>query len=150
MDPRRVPPAPAPSGPAHTPERVLVVDDDDLILKALSRILASSGFEARCYVSPEEALAHIDDDAPVVIMSDYMMPAMDGITFLKHARARCPAAVRILCTAAEDFRVAPPAVSSGEGFRIVSKPWHQQELLATVNEAAEASRLRRENERLTA
>src|SRR5512133_890516 len=150
MDPRRVPTAPAPSGPAHAPERVLVVDDDDLILKALSRILSSSGFEARCYVSPEEALAHIDEDAPVVIMSDYMMPSMDGITFLKHARARCPAAVRILCTAAEDFRVALQAVNSGEVFRIVSKPWHQQELTSTVAQAAEAGRLHRENDRLTA
>src|SRR5512142_1957445 len=79
-----------------------------------------------------------------------MMPSMDGITFLKLARARFPAAVRILCTAAEDFRVALQAVNSGEVFRIVSKPWHQQELLGTVNQAAEASRLRRENERLTA
>src|SRR6266508_3769480 len=55
---------------------------------------------------------------------------MDGVTFLKHARVRFPAAVRILCTAAEDFRVALQAVNSGEVFRIIAKPWHQQELLA--------------------
>jgi response regulator RpfG family c-di-GMP phosphodiesterase len=78
-----------------------------------------------------------------------MMPTMDGITFLKHARARFPGAVRILCTAAEDFRIALQAVNSGEVFRIIAKPWHQQELLATVHQAAEAARLRRENERLT-
>jgi putative nucleotidyltransferase with HDIG domain len=148
MDLRLATPAPTPAG--TTPERVLVVDDDDLILKALSRILESSGFEARCYLAPEEALSHLDADAPVVIISDYMMPSMDGITFLKHARARYPQAVRILCTAAEDFRVALQAVNSGEVFRIVSKPWHQQELTATVAQAAEASRLRRENDRLTA
>jgi len=85
-----------------------------------------------------------------VIISDYMMPAMDGVTFLKAARARFPGAVRILCTAAEDFRVALQAVNAGEVFRIISKPWHQQELLATINQAAEAARLRLENERLTA
>ena len=96
-----------------------------------------------------EALAAIEKDAPVVVISDYMMPEMDGVTFLKQARIRCPGAVRILCTAAEDFRVALQAVNSGEVFRIISKPWHQQELLATVNQAAEAARLRRENERLT-
>ena len=131
-------------------DRVLIVDDDELIVKALSRILDSAGFETRCHLSPDEALAEIDGYAPVVVISDYMMPSMDGITFLKHARARCPGAVRILCTAAEDFRVALQAVNGGEVFRIVSKPWHQQELVATVHQAAEAARLRRENERLTA
>jgi response regulator RpfG family c-di-GMP phosphodiesterase len=79
-----------------------------------------------------------------------MMPELDGVSFLKQVRARFPAAVRVLCTAAEDFKIALQAVNSGEVFRIISKPWHQQELLATVAQAAEAARLRRENERLTA
>jgi response regulator RpfG family c-di-GMP phosphodiesterase len=131
-------------------DRVLIVDDDELILKALARILEAAGFEPRCYQSPEEALDVIDEDAPVVVISDYMMPTMDGVTFLKAARGRYPAAVRILCTAAEDFRVALQAVNAGEVFRIISKPWHQQELIGTVQQAAEAARLRRENERLTA
>jgi response regulator RpfG family c-di-GMP phosphodiesterase len=149
MDLRLAPPDPATSnGPSPAPERILVVDDDDLILKALSRILEASGFETRCYLSPDEALASLDAEAPLVIISDYMMPAMDGVTFLKQARARCPGAIRILCTAAEDFRVALQAVNSGEVFRIISKPWHQQELLATVAQATEAAKLRRENERL--
>jgi response regulator RpfG family c-di-GMP phosphodiesterase len=131
-------------------DRVLIVDDDELILKALSRILESAGYEPRCHLSPEEALEVIEAEAPVVVISDYMMPTMDGVAFLKAARARFPSAVRILCTAAEDFRVALQAVNAGEVFRIISKPWHQQELLATVQQAAEAARLRSENERLTA
>jgi putative nucleotidyltransferase with HDIG domain len=131
-------------------DRVLIVDDDELILRALARILEAAGFATRCYLAPDDALAAIEREAPVVIISDYMMPEMDGITFLKQARARAPGAVRILCTAAEDFKVALEAVNSGEVYRIISKPWHQQELLATVAQAAESSRLKRENERLTA
>jgi response regulator RpfG family c-di-GMP phosphodiesterase len=140
----------APGASAVNVDRVMVVDDDDLILRALSRILTSSGFEPRCYRDPRAALAAIEADAPVVVISDYMMPELDGVSFLKQVRARFPAAVRVLCTAAEDFKIALQAVNSGEVFRIISKPWHQQELLATVAQAAEAARLRRENERLTA
>src|SRR5690242_12130825 len=131
-------------------DRVLIVDDDELILRALARILEGAGFSTRCYLTPDDALAAMERDAPVVVISDYMMPEMDGIAFLKQARLRAPAAVRILCTAAEDFHVALQAVNSGEVYRIVSKPWHQQELLATVTQAAESARLRLDNERLTA
>ncbi|WP_041453354.1 HD domain-containing phosphohydrolase [Anaeromyxobacter dehalogenans] len=131
-------------------DRIFIVDDDELILKALSRVLELSGYETRCFLRPAEALEAIEAEAPVVVISDYMMPSMDGVAFLKAARARFPAAVRILCTAAEDFRVALQAVNAGEVFRIISKPWHQQELLTTVSQAAEAARLRIENERLTA
>src|SRR5512135_759240 len=103
MDPRLAPVGTACSTHPMAGDRVLIVDDDELILKALARILESAGYEARCYVTPEEALAVIESEAPVVVISDYMMPTMDGVAFLKAARARFPGAVRILCTAAEDF-----------------------------------------------
>ncbi len=136
--------------PPMLADHVLIVDDDDLILKALTRILEGNGYVTHCHLSPEEALAALEQERPVVIISDYMMPGMDGIDFLKRARNLAPGAVRILCTAAEDFKVALQAVNAGEVFRIVSKPWHQKELLEVVAQAAESSRLRRENERLTA
>jgi len=131
-------------------DRVLIVDDDELILRALARILEAAGYVTHCHLAPEEALGALEQERPVVIISDYMMPGMDGIEFLKRARHLAPGAVRILCTAAEDFKVALQAVNAGEVFRIISKPWHQQELLQTVAQASESSRLRRENERLTA
>jgi len=133
---------------AVAPELVFLVDDDELVLRALSRVLESAGFGTRAFLAPEEALRALARDVPSVIISDYRMPGMDGIAFFKAARSLAPGAVRILCTAAEDFQVALAAVNSGEVYRIVAKPWHQQELLATIGHACESSRLRRENERL--
>jgi putative nucleotidyltransferase with HDIG domain len=135
--------------PSLTLERVVIVDDDEFIVRALSKILEGTGFETRCYLSPEAALAALEADRPSVIISDYMMPGMDGISFLKAARDKVPDAVRILCTAAEDFRVALQAVNTGEVYRIIAKPWQQPELVSAISQAAEAGRLRRENERLT-
>jgi response regulator RpfG family c-di-GMP phosphodiesterase len=129
---------------------VVVVDDDELIVRALGRILEVAGFEPRCYLAPQEALAALEVDDPIVIIADYMMPNMDGVAFLSAARAKVPGATRMLCTAAEDFRMALQAVNAGEVYRIISKPWHQAELVQTVQQAAEAARLRRDNERLTA
>ena len=132
-----------------TKPRVLIVDDDPLVLRALGRALDVAGYATTCHDRPEDALAALPALAPAVIISDHMMPGMDGITFLERARALAPGAVRILCTAVEDFQVALDAVNSGEVYRIISKPWHSQELLATVAQAAESVRLRAENERLT-
>jgi response regulator RpfG family c-di-GMP phosphodiesterase len=143
-------------------QRVLIVDDDELILRALTRALdgqrAPDGqldgpFATVCYNTPEEALSVLEREPPAVIISDYTMPTMDGISFLKQARSRAPFATRILCTAAEDFKVAQQAVNSGEVFRLISKPWDPKDLIAIVTQAAkeaEAVRLRSENERLTA
>jgi response regulator RpfG family c-di-GMP phosphodiesterase len=128
---------------------VVVVDDDVLILRNLKRILETAGFDVRTYSEPQEALARLETDRPTVVISDYMMPGMDGIALLQQAREKIPGAARILCTAAEDFRVALDAVNSGEVYRIISKPWHNQEVVTTVAQAADASHLRRENERLS-
>ena len=138
-------------GPIMNPDRVLIVDDDALVLRSLERALETAGFRTRCYTAPREALHAMEHDDPGVIISDYVMPGgLDGVAFLHEARARAPNATRILCTAADDFHVAQQAVNSGEVYRIISKPWQVPDLLATVSQAAEASQLRLQNERLTA
>jgi response regulator RpfG family c-di-GMP phosphodiesterase len=130
--------------------RVLLLDDEPLVLRALARSLEAAGFSTAAFQRPAEALQALPAAAPDVVISDYMMPGMDGVAFLQRARRAAPRAVRILCTAAEDFGVAMEAVNAGEVYRIISKPWHPHELVATVRQAAEAARLRADNERLAA
>jgi response regulator RpfG family c-di-GMP phosphodiesterase len=128
---------------------VLILDDEPLVVRALTRTLGNGEFQVHGYTDPAEALTALQVIRPDVIISDQSMPGLDGVSFLKQARARVPGAVRILCTAAEEFSVALRAVNAGEVFRIVRKPWEPHELLSSVREAVAAVRLQRENERLT-
>jgi len=132
------------------PGRVLIVDDDLLILRALQRVLEAQGFSVSGKNHPAEALEDLRAQPANLIISDYMMPGMNGVEFLTEARRVCPDAPRLLLTAANDFRVAAEAVNSGEVYRLLSKPWNHAELVATVNQAYEVGELRRQHARLTA
>lgn len=127
------------------PRRVLVVDDDLLILRALQRVLEAQGFEVARSSSPEEALDLLRELPVGLIISDYMMPGMNGVQFLDEARRIRPDAPRLLLTAVNDFRVATDAVNTGEIYRLLSKPWNHAELLSTVGQAWEYGHLKRQH-----
>lgn len=128
--------------------RVLILDDDPIIIRALARIIEGQGFVVQSCLDPEEALAALERQPVHLIISDYMMPGMNGVEFLVRARRLCPDAPRLLLTALSDFRVAMDAVNNGEIYRLLSKPWTQVELVGTVKQAFEYGELRRQNTRL--
>ena len=125
--------------------KVLLVDDDVLILKALSRILGNEGYEVTCHRNPLEALNERDF---ALVITDFMMPNMNGIELLRRLKETSPRAVRLLLTAASDFRIASEAVNQGEVFRLLAKPWVVMDLLASVKQAMDHYHLLSENERL--
>lgn len=129
--------------------RVLVVDDDLLILRALQRVLDAQGFEVAGSSNPEEALAELRRQPANLIISDYMMPGMNGVEFLSQARQLCPDAPRLLLTAVNDFKVATEAVNTGEIYRLLTKPWNHAELLNTIRQAYEYGELKRQHALLT-
>jgi response regulator RpfG family c-di-GMP phosphodiesterase len=126
--------------------RILVVDDDALILQAVTRILQSEGYEVVCYSDPIRALQERDF---IVVITDFMMPQMNGVELLAELRKHNPRAVRVLLTAAGDFKVASDAINRGEVYRILGKPWSIAELSSCVKQAVEHFRLVEENTRLS-
>lgn len=132
------------------PRRILVVDDDPLILRAIQRVLEAQGFEVLANVSPEMALEDLRESEVGLIVSDYMMPGMNGVEFLMEARRICPDAPRLLLTAINDFRVAAEAVNNGEIYRLLAKPWNHADLVNTIKQAYEFGELKRQHARLTA
>ena len=101
-------------------ERFLVVDDDPDITGALSRVLQSMGFEVVAHTDSREAAKEKAFD---VVLSDFMMPHLNGIELLGQLRVSNPKAIRLMLTAANDFKVALEAVNRGEVFRLLPKPW---------------------------
>jgi len=127
-------------------DRILIVDDDALILQALSRILQSEGYDVVAHTDPVKAA---DETDFTLVITDFMMPQLNGIELLGILKSKAPNAVRMLLTAASDFKVASEAVNRGEVYRLLGKPWTMSELTASVRQAVEHYHLVNENARLS-
>jgi response regulator RpfG family c-di-GMP phosphodiesterase len=127
--------------------RILVVDDDALILQALTRILQNEGHEVIGHTDPHKAIEERDFS---LVITDFMMPNLNGIELLGALKQTNPHSVRLMLTAAADFKVALEAVNRGEVYRLLSKPWNLGELTTVVKQAVEHYRLMAENRRLAA
>ena len=132
-------------------DRLLFVDDEPFVLKALKRTFEMEGFEVVVAARPSEALAVLKEGKEFqVIGSDYRMPEMNGAEFLQRAREVSPQSYRLLISAVEEFGVAVEAVNRGEIHRLIPKPWDRDELIGIVRSATEDYHLRRRYQEMTA
>lgn len=122
---------------------VLLVDDEPHILSALKRVLAPLEIDVEATTDPRRAVELLEARPPRVLVTDYHMPAMDGVAVLREARRRAPDAVRILLTAGADSRQIVDAINVGRIFRFVAKPWNDDAFVALVREAIDAHEIGR-------
>ena len=127
---------------------VLVVDDDENVRRSLRRALGRTNFTV--LEAPEAAAAlEILEREPVhVVVSDYRMPGMDGVEFLRLVKERHPATQRVLLTGQADSAAIEQAVNRAEIFRFIWKPWDESHLLLTVQDAVDRFWATEENRRL--
>jgi len=125
---------------------VLVVDDEAAVRFTLASALEAPGFEAIEASSGAEALGLVDDVD--VVLTDLVMPGMDGLALLAAIRARDPELPVILLTAQGSERTAVQAMKAG-AYDYLTKPFHVDEVRLAVTRAAEARRLRRRSRDLT-
>jgi response regulator RpfG family c-di-GMP phosphodiesterase len=131
-------------------DRLLFVDDEPFVLKALKRTFELEGYEVVTANRPADALQILAGGSEFVIIgSDYRMPEMDGAEFLQRAREIAPQSYRLLISAVEEFEAAVEAVNRGEIFRFIPKPWNQGDLLQIVRGAADEYHLRRNYQEMT-
>ncbi|MDQ6799155.1 MAG: response regulator [Actinomycetota bacterium] len=100
--------------PAKVPIRVMIVDDTDHVRRMLKTMLTVDGFDVVHQASSgADALDHVDATDPDVIVIDYKMPHMDGLTAARQLRSRRPDQVVILYTAYVDDALQREADEAG-------------------------------------
>lgn len=141
---------PAPMTESDVRPRLLFVDDEPSILNALKRIFRPHGYEIFIATSGKDGLALLEQQAVDLVLSDMRMPEMDGAQFLEQVFTRWPDTKRILLTGYADAAATIAAINQGKIWRYVSKPWNDDELILTVQQALAHRTLMRENARLSA
>ncbi len=129
--------------------RIMLVDDEERILKALSRVLGrNKTMEIELFTAPESALKRAQTAVFDLVLSDYRMPQMDGVVFLTQLKMIQPESMRIIISGHADLNGLLEAINQAEIYRFISKPWDDYELRETVEKALAIRDLTVENRRL--
>ena len=124
-----------------TPNLVLV-DDEQLVLSSLNSFLSlETDYKINTFLSAIEALDFIENNDIDLVLSDYLMPEMDGITFLSKVRKFKPEIPRIILTGYADKENAIKAINEVGIFQYIEKPWDNDDILIIIRNGLEKQRL---------
>jgi len=126
-------------------DRILIVDDEELICRLLAQKLTSEGYSCVTAHSGREALSRFYKDTFSLIISDIKMPEMDGIELLKRVRSLNPKMMVIMVTAYPEIDLAVEAMRLG-AYDFIIKPADLELILLSVRKALDKKRLEEELE----
>ena len=127
---------------------VLFVDDEVNILKALQRLLRMEEMNVLSASRASEAMELLEKHPCQVVVTDQRMPEMSGVDLLAKVREHHPDIVRMMLTGYTEMNVAVEAINRGEIYRLITKPWNDDELRATIRQAFDHADLKAEIKRL--
>jgi CheY-like chemotaxis protein len=111
------------------PVRVLVVDDVPIVLTSLRRVLERAAFDVATADSGAAALAHLETAEADLVVTDFMMPGMNGIELLRVVKERWPRARRAMLTAQADQDLLDRSLADGLLHAAFQKPWNNKALV---------------------
>jgi DNA-binding NtrC family response regulator len=127
---------------------ILIVDDDKMILKSISRILRNEDYQILTAQSGQEGLAILKDYEVNLVVSDQQMPGMNGLEFLKHAKKEYPQILAIMLTGHAEVEIAMNAINEAGVYKFILKPWDDNDLKVTIRRALETMELMQERDSL--
>jgi two-component system response regulator HydG len=126
---------------------ILLVDDDERLRRAATKVLADAGYQVISASSGREALAALRDHSVALALCDLRLPDLDGIALLQEARRLQPEVEVVMITGFGSVEKAVEAMRLG-AYDFIEKPIDSTGLLKVVGKAFERQRLSRENKRL--
>jgi DNA-binding NtrC family response regulator len=129
--------------------QIMLVDDEAQLLEGLRRSLHHRhDWQVDLFDNPIRALEQATAVEYDLIISDYQMPSMDGVTFLKQVRNLLPDSIRLILSGTADLEVIIKAINEAGIYRFISKPVQRYDLVATIDQALQYFDTLRENKRL--
>jgi two-component system, probable response regulator PhcQ len=128
--------------------RIMLVDDEENILRALRRVLGNEDCEIETFTQPAEALRRAQVANFDLFISDYRMPGMDGVQLLTAIKELQPDAMRLILSGYADLEGVLVAINQAEIYRFICKPWQDDELRLAIHQALEHRRVLMENRHL--
>jgi diguanylate cyclase (GGDEF)-like protein len=133
--------------PATSTGRILVVDDEKFFQELFRELLQGAGHQVRAAASGDEALKLMAEEHFDVLLTDIVMPGIDGVALVREAKKRDPDLEAVAITGHDDVRLAVAVMKAGSA-DFLTKPVDRDELVQVCERAAARVRLRREHSQL--
>ena len=123
--------------------KIAIIDDENMVTKTLKTLLKIEGFSnVDTFNNPDHALESIKDNPYDLIISDFIMPDMNGIEFLSKAKEIQPDTTQILLTGYADKENAIRAINEVGIFKYIEKPWNNSDIIINIKNGIERTRLK--------
>ena len=117
---------------------IVIVDDEEMVLTSLRSFLnLETDYNVETYTSPGKALESLDSKPLDLVISDYLMPEMNGIDFLLEVKRLHPFSTRVLLTGYADKENAIKAINEVGLYQYIEKPWDNEELKLVIQNGLE-------------
>lgn len=122
--------------------KIVVVDDDKIVTSTLKTLFKLEGFSnAHYFNNPKESLEFLRLEKPDLILSDFLMPEMNGLEFLSAAKELYPEVSMMLLTGYADKENAIKAINDIGLYKYIEKPWDNDDLMMNIKNGVERSHL---------
>lgn len=122
--------------------KIVVVDDEKMVTSAFKTLFKVEGYaDVHLFNNPKEAVEFLKSNTPDLIISDFIMPEMNGLEFLTKAKQFHPEVSMILLTGYADKENAIKAINEIGLYKYIEKPWDNDDLMINIKNGIERSHL---------